>query len=166
MDAPAMHDRGAASKRATVRQLGRVSAAADRAERPRCPSAWLAGSRTTFRTSCGINTAGGGLPATPWCRILSRQRRARSRILGASSLAHIHYRSLSDLSIRYFRTITYTSMHACARALHDAVTASTPAASSLLQLVWVQKLGWGRRFLCTYCCSQNIVMVGRTSTVR
>ena len=33
-------------------------------------------------------------------------------------------------------------MHACARALHDAVTASTPAASSLLQLVWVQKLGW------------------------
>ena len=43
-------------------------------------------------------------------------------------------------------------MHACARALHDAVTASTPAASSLLQLVWVQKLGWGRRFLCRYCC--------------
>eukprot|EP01048_Picozoa_sp_COSAG05_P010725 COSAG05_NODE_962_length_6414_cov_4.358353_5_plen_112_part_00 len=82
MDAPAMHDPDAASKRATVRQLGRVSAAADRAERPRCPSAWLAGSRTTFRTSCGINTAGGGLPATPWCRILSRQRRARSRILG------------------------------------------------------------------------------------
>ena len=51
-------------------------------------------------------------------------------------------------------------MHACARALHDAVTASTPAASNLLQLVWVQKLGWGRRFRGWYCCrkfSQNIV---------
>ena len=82
MDAPAMHDRDAASKRATVRQLGRGAAAADRAERPRCPSAWLAGSRTTFRTSIALNTAGGLLPATPWCRILSRQRRARSRILG------------------------------------------------------------------------------------
>ena len=79
---------------------------------------------------------------------------------------HPYYSSTYGLSIGYFRTITYTSMHACARALHDAVTASTPAASSLLQLVWVQKLGWGRRFLCRYCCSQNIVMVGRTSTVR
>ena len=43
----------------------------------------------------------------------------------------MYYRSLGGLSILYFRTITYTSMHACARALHDAVTASTPAASSL-----------------------------------
>ena len=51
---------------------------------------------------------------------------------------YMYYRLTYGLSIRYFRTITYTSMHACARALHDAVTASTPAASSLLQLVWVQ----------------------------
>ena len=56
---------GQPAKRATARQLGRVSAAADRAERPRCPSAWLAGSRTTFRTSCGINTAGGGAASHP-----------------------------------------------------------------------------------------------------
>ena len=70
------------AKRATVKAAGPGAAAADRAERPRCPSAWLAGSRTRLRTSCGINTAGGVLPATPWCRILSRQRRARSRILG------------------------------------------------------------------------------------
>ena len=87
-------------------------------------------------------------------------------MLHDSTIYNTYYRLTYGLSIRYFGTITYTSMHACARALHDAVTASTPAASSLLQLVWVQKLGWGRRFLCRYCCSQNIVMVGRTSTVR
>ena len=38
-------------------------------------------------------------------------------------------------------------MHACARALHDAVNTSTPVERNILQLVWVQKLGWGRRFL-------------------
>ena len=58
-----------------------------------------------------------------------------------------YYSSTYGLSIRYFRTITYTCMHACARALHDAVNASTPVERNFLQLVWVQKLGWGRRFL-------------------
>ena len=38
----------------------------------------------------------------------------------------LYYSSTYGLSTLYFRTITYTCMHACARALHDAVNASTP----------------------------------------
>ena len=122
-----------------------------------CAATWGA-----FCTSC-LRKLGGLLRQNPTGALeFFRHRRSHAKVNAWTP----YYSSLSDLSIRYFRTITYTSMHACARALHDAVTASTPAASSLLQLVWVQKLGWGRRFLCRYCCSQNIVMVGRTSTVR
>ena len=55
-------------------------------------------------------------------------------------------------TVHYWRKITYTCMHACARALHDAELRFSPAAGSLLQLVWVQKLGWGRRFRGWYCC--------------
>ena len=40
----------------------------------------------------------------------------------------------------------------CARALHDAELRFLTAAGSLLQLVWVQKLGWGLRFRGRYCC--------------
>ena len=46
-------------------------------------------------------------------------------------------------------------MHACARSLHDAVNASTPVERNFLQLVWVQKLGWGRRFLWLVLFSQK-----------
>ena len=57
----------------------------------------------------------------------------------------------SWISILYFRTITYTCMHACARALHDAVKASTPVERNFLQLGPGPFLGWGRRFCPWYC---------------
>ena len=63
----------------------------------------------------------------------------------------MYYRSLGGLSILYFRTITYTCMHACARALHDAVKASTPVERNFLQLGPGPFLGWGRRFCPWYC---------------
>ena len=83
-------------------------------------------------------------------------------------------RFVLSLNVRLKHTVlpyNYLYMYAClcARALHDAVNASTPVERNFLQLVWVQKLGWGRRFRGWYCCrkfSQNIVMVGGTSTVR
>ena len=65
--------------------------------------------------------------------------------------AGCYYRSLGGLSILYFRTITYTCMHACARALHDAVKASTPVERNFLQLGPGPFLGWGRRFCPWYC---------------
>ena len=42
-------------------------------------------------------------------------------------------------------------MHACARALHDAVKASTPVERNFLQLGPGPFLGWGRRFCPWYC---------------
>ena len=87
-------------------------------------------------------------------------------ILSPLAIVCYMYSSTYGLSMHYWRKITYTCMHACARALHDAELRFSADASSLLQLVWVQKLGWGRRFRGWYCCrkfSQNIVMVGGTS---
>ena len=62
-----------------------------------------------------------------------------------------YYSSTYGLSTLYFRTITYTCMHACARALHDAVKASTPVERNFLQLGPGPFLGWGRRFRRWYC---------------
>ena len=63
----------------------------------------------------------------------------------------MYYSSTYGLSTLYFRTITYTCMHACARALHDAVKASTPVERNFLQLGPGPFLGWGRRFRRWYC---------------
>ena len=75
------------------RRLRAAWSACRGAERPRCPPAWLADSRTTFRTSIAISTTGGGgaasHPLVPHTFAAAPGEVARFGLVGVGQLARL-----------------------------------------------------------------------------